>query len=74
MTTKLTIAATTLPDGGTSDATFTDAQAMALAQLVKRIGWSEMRANAVNDAEAAAMREAVLKVQRVLADVGYAPR
>lgn len=73
MTTMLTLAAT-LPDGGTSDASLTDAEAMALAQLVKRIGWSEMRSNAVDDVEAQSMREAISKVRRVLADVGYAPR
>lgn len=28
------------------------AQALALAQFVKRVGWSEIRQNAVDDAEA----------------------
>lgn len=33
-----------------------DSQALALAQLVKRIGWAEMRQNATSDAEAYEMR------------------
>ena len=35
------------------------AQALALAQFVKRVGWSEIRQNAVDDDEAYAMREAL---------------
>ena len=36
------------------------AQALALAQFVKRVGWSEIRQNAVDDDEAYAMREALI--------------
>lgn len=49
-------------------------QADALAELVKRIGWSELRALAVDDVEAHAMRDAVETLRRALADGGFAPR
>lgn len=51
-----------------------DAQALALAQLVKRIGWSEMRSLAVSENEAYLMRDAVSEVAKALAAEGYAPR
>ena len=51
-----------------------DAQALALAQLVKRIGWSEMRSLAVSEDEAYLMRDAVSEVAKALAAEGYAPR
>jgi hypothetical protein len=49
-------------------------QADALAELVKRIGWSELRALAVDDADAYRMREAVGLLRRALAEQGFAPR
>jgi hypothetical protein len=52
----------------------TDMDAMALAQLVKRLSWAELRACAVNDAEAYEIRDGVAKLQRLLAEAGYAPR
>lgn len=51
-----------------------DAQAWALAELMKRIGWTELRQNAVNDAEAYEMQEAVEALARSLADAGVSPR
>ena len=51
-----------------------DAQALALAQLVKRIGWADLRGNAASDSEAYAMRSAISALQRSLAEAGYAPR
>ncbi|GGG58825.1 hypothetical protein GCM10011403_15250 [Pseudohongiella nitratireducens] len=51
-----------------------DAQALALAQLVKRVGWQEVRVNAVDDDEAYLMKDALASLQRSLADSGYAPR
>ncbi|WHP05763.1 MULTISPECIES: DUF7706 family protein [Acinetobacter] len=51
-----------------------EAQAMALAQFVKRVGWNEIRVNAVNDDEAYLMRDAISKLQDALARQGYAPR
>ena len=52
----------------------TPAQAQALAQLAKRIGWSEVRQNAVGDAEASTMMEAIGELQKGLGEAGYAPR
>ena len=52
----------------------TDDQAWALAELVKRIGWTELRQNAVDDAEAYEMRDAVELLARSLADAGVSPR
>ena len=52
----------------------TDDQTYALAQFVKRVGWSEWRQNAVDDAEASLMREAFGQLARTLADHGYSPR
>lgn len=49
-------------------------QALALAQLVKRIGWDELRQNAANDEEASEMREAIGILAKALKEVGYAPR
>lgn len=52
----------------------TDAEALALAQFVKRVGWSEFRNNAADDAEAHAIKAAVIRLQEALARAGYAPR
>lgn len=52
----------------------TDHHAQALAQFVKRVGWSEMRGNAVDDGEAYRIREAIDQLGRELADAGYSPR
>ena len=51
-----------------------DLQALALAQLVKRIGWKEVRINAVDDDEAYEMMDVIARLQASLADTGYAPR
>lgn len=52
----------------------TPPQALALAQLMKRISWSDCRGNAVDSEEAYTMIAACAEVQRALAEVGYAPR
>ncbi|WEE80223.1 hypothetical protein LZ683_13140 [Comamonas testosteroni] len=52
----------------------THTDATALAQLVKRLSWSELRAYAVSDDEAYEIKYAVHKLQNALAEVGYAPR
>lgn len=49
-------------------------QAIALAQFIKRVGWSEMRGCAVNDNEAYEIKDAVCVLQNALAEKGYAPR
>lgn len=48
--------------------------AEALAQFVKRVGFSEFRQNAVDDVEAYTMRDALDQVRKALQEVGYAPR
>jgi hypothetical protein len=50
------------------------AEALALAQFVKRVTWTEMRACTVDEAECYEIRAAIDKVQRALAAVDYAPR
>jgi len=55
-------------------AELTEAEAMALAQFHKRIGWRELRTNAVDDAEAYLMRDASEKLRAALAEKGYSPR
>ena len=52
----------------------TEGQAMALAQFVKRVGWSEFREKAVDDNEAYAIRDAFDQVMKALRDEGFAPR
>ena len=52
----------------------TDSHAMALAQFVKRLTWSEMRACAVDDDETWVMKDAIQALQKSLADVGFSPR
>lgn len=49
-------------------------QAWALAQLVKRIGWSDCRALAVDEGETSRMIAAAEQLRSALAEVGYAPR
>lgn len=51
-----------------------DGEMLALAQLLKRIGWSDVRGCAVDDDEARVMLRATERVRRALAEVGYAPR
>jgi hypothetical protein len=50
------------------------AEAMALAQLCKRIAFSDMRSCAVDDNEAYVIRDAVDNLQGALKGAGYAPR
>lgn len=49
-------------------------QAQALAQLVKRIGWTELRQNAIDEEEAMDMRNAIQELQNELAQQGFNPR
>ncbi len=58
----------------TLEMNMSDAQAIALAQLVKRISYRELRTNASSDTEADRMREAISELQDALARSGYAPR
>jgi len=51
-----------------------DEQAWALAQLLKRLGYSDCRGLAIDDNEAWLMMVAAERVRQALAEVGYAPR
>lgn len=50
------------------------AQALALAQFVKRVRWTEVRQNAVGDDEADLMMDALGELAKALREAGYAPR
>ena len=49
-------------------------EAWALALLLKRLTWDEIRSCAVDNAEALVIREAIARVQSGLADIGVRPR
>ena len=49
-------------------------EAWALAQFVKRVGWTEMRENAESEDETYLIRSALGKLFEALREVGYAPR
>ncbi|MFV7555678.1 hypothetical protein ACNPNM_28145, partial [Klebsiella variicola] len=51
-----------------------DKEAMALAQFIKRLTWTEMRACAISDDETYLMKDAIDKLQKALSEEGYAPR
>jgi hypothetical protein len=51
-----------------------ESQALALAQFVKRVGWSDIRQNAVSDDEAYTMRDALGELAKALRESGFAPR
>lgn len=51
-----------------------DSEALALAQLVKRIGYEEVSNNAVDKDEAQEMLNALAEVAKVLGEAGYNPR
>jgi len=55
-------------------AELTDAEALALAQFMKRVGFQGWRQNAIEDDEAYLMRDGCVKIANALADVGYSPR
>lgn len=49
-------------------------ETLALAQFLKRIGWSEIRSCAVDDAEAYEIRDALDGLRQSLAEAGFTPR
>ncbi|WP_410529622.1 hypothetical protein H0S68_25030 (plasmid) [Serratia sp. AXJ-M] len=51
-----------------------NSQALALAQFVKRLTWSEMRACAIDEDETYEIKDAVNLLQKSLADAGFSPR
>lgn len=60
--------------GQQADAQLSHEEALALAQLVKRLTWTDMRGCAVDDNECYVIRDAVGKLQDALGRAGYAPR
>ena len=52
----------------------TESQCFALAQLVKRIGWRDVRQLAIDKTEARLMLQAAEALRAGLADVGFSPR
>ena len=52
----------------------TPEQALALAQLAKRTGWSDTREKAVSDDDAYLMMDALNQLEKSLAEAGYATR
>lgn len=50
------------------------AQALALAQFLKRVTWSEIRSCSVNDEECYSIRDSLEAVQQPLNMAGYNPR
>ncbi|WP_455430689.1 DUF7706 family protein [Photorhabdus akhurstii] len=56
------------------DIQLTHIEALALAQLVKRLNWAEIRACAVNAEEAYQIKDAIGWLQSALAYHGYSPR
>jgi hypothetical protein len=63
-----------MTDHVTIQCTMTAAEAWSLAQFLKRVGFSEFRALAKDDAEAYDMQTAGIQVANALRDAGYAPR
>jgi hypothetical protein len=49
-------------------------EAMALAQFAKRVCWSEFRMNAESNEQADLIRDGIDKLQKGLAESGFAPR
>ena len=49
-------------------------EAWALAELCKRIGWTDVRQLAVGDDEADLMQAALIKIAKELSLEGYSPR
>ncbi len=56
------------------DVGLTDAEALAGAQFLKRAGFSEFRACAVDDDEAHLIKNAMIKLQKAFDLAGYSPR
>lgn len=52
----------------------TQEQALALAQFLKRLGWSEVRENTKDLEEANQARDALISIQNSLLSRGFDPR
>jgi hypothetical protein len=62
------------PTEVTITVTLSDEQAEAFAQFLKRVGFSDYRSLAVDDAETYAMRSAGEAIRKGLDEQGYSPR
>lgn len=51
-----------------------DSEAEALAEFLKRVGYSDFRSLAKSDEEAYLMQAGAAKLAQALAEAGYAPR
>jgi hypothetical protein len=49
-------------------------QTLGLAQFCKRVGWAEVRQNAVDDNEANLMIRTIVVLQMALEKAGFSPR
>lgn len=49
-------------------------EAWALAELCKRVGWTDLRQLAAGDDEADLMQSALIKMAKRLSSEGYSPR
>jgi hypothetical protein len=56
------------------DLELTNAQAWALAEFLKRTGYTDIREKAVDDSEADDMQSALGELQKTLVRYGYNPR
>ncbi|KOY60171.1 hypothetical protein AM629_20880 [Photorhabdus heterorhabditis] len=56
------------------DIQLTHIEALALAQLAKRLNWAEIRACAIDDTEAWVIKAAIGRLPSALAYHGYSPR
>ena len=63
-----------MPEKIKIDIELTEPAAMALAQFIKRVGFTDFKENAVDDPEAYLMRDGVSEVQTALARHGFNPR
>jgi hypothetical protein len=64
----------TMTDTVTVTTELSNSQALALAQFVKRLTWSEMRACAIDEDETYEIKDAVNLLQKSLAEAGFSPR
>lgn len=51
-----------------------ESEADALAEFVKRVGWTEWRQNAIDDEEAYRIKYAFGVLQKALSTAGFSPR
>lgn len=60
--------------GTTESENLTNAEVVAFAHFIKRVGWFEFSTHAGSDEEAHLVKQAVDKLQNILSRSGYDPR